>query len=345
MGDHPRGCGAHPCALKKCLYVQGSSPRVRGSQGCLWRDYPPSGIIPAGAGLTSPAGHAGCSVWDHPRGCGAHQTFAIHHLSTGGSSPRVRGSRRSIIAAMTTVGIIPAGAGLTILPPLIPCIFRDHPRGCGAHILDIIDENTIKGSSPRVRGSRDQAKIIWSEAGIIPAGAGLTPSYPRQKHATRDHPRGCGAHQREPFGDYQGSGSSPRVRGSLSTDFRSKTCKGIIPAGAGLTFAFGRGAASTGDHPRGCGAHSVYVLQGDISKGSSPRVRGSPFRPVVLESVPGIIPAGAGLTDADQHQPALVRDHPRGCGAHSRSLSTAVTSQGSSPRVRGSPPDGRQRQV
>ena len=50
------------------------------------------------------------------------------------------------------------------------------------------------------------------------------------------------------------------------------------------------------DHPRGCGAHVNGVNEPGLYSGSSPRVRGSLDKRLMLALVDGIIPAGAGLT-------------------------------------------------
>ena len=174
------------------------------------------------------------------------------------------------------------------------------------------------GSSPRVRGSQldEAAKIFCS--GIIPAGAGLTRSILCILDFLRDHPRGCGAHRWVTASRKTNLGSSPRVRGSHGEVFGSRKCDGIIPAGAGLTERLRAGTQGRRDHPRGCGAHSnqhAYHLAG---KGSSPRVRGSLVRfiPDILHA--GIIPAGAGLTSSGGGICSYRRDHPRGCGAHTK---------------------------
>ena len=68
-------------------------------------------------------------------------------------------------------------------------------------------------------------------------------------------------------------------------------------------------------------------------------MRGSRFWVSEISGVDGIIPAHAGLT----HQPATFfmknRDHPRACGAHSIVVLISFDTQGSSPRMRGSPQD------
>ena len=74
-----------------------------------------------------------------------------------------------------------------------------------------------------------------------------------------------------------------------------------------------------------------------MEKGSSPRLRGTPvpLRPRGLRW--GIIPALAGNT-MGSFGPFLVRrDHPRACGEHAVPHALLTLSEGSSPRLRGTP--------
>ena len=73
-----------------------------------------AGIIPAGAGLTGISKLPMWQIRDHPRGCRAHTYDANTSARVWGSSPRVRGSLWHEEARTLLVGIIPAGAGLTI---------------------------------------------------------------------------------------------------------------------------------------------------------------------------------------------------------------------------------------
>ena len=152
-GDHPRGCGAHAMLLTPYLIWMGSSPRVRGSRCRVSRVICLHGIIPAGAGLTMHHCSWHCRYWDHPRGCGAHFRQRSSGRRCRGSSPRVRGSRVFGNSKVRRVGIIPAGAGLTLLQNGHSVFSRDHPRGCGAHKIRCLIRFQLKGSSPRVRGS------------------------------------------------------------------------------------------------------------------------------------------------------------------------------------------------
>ena len=134
----------------------------------------------------------------------------------------------------------------------------------------------------------------------------------------RDHPRGCGAHATETHGDTTKTGSSPRVRGSRLPCRRYEWSAGIIPAGAGLTTTWSEPIIQTGDHPRGCGAHDSTRRALRVQKGSSPRVRGSLDYTGMHIGDLGIIPAGAGLTEMVTIMYVAHRDHPRGCGAHTK---------------------------
>ena len=132
----------------------GSSPRVRGSLFAHEERVARDGIIPAGAGLTLRQFTDSQEIRDHPRGCGAHS----YPPQFSDSEP----------------GIIPAGAGLTDCQLSRASGLRDHPRGCGAHFFLKFFFRVNRGSSPRVRGSRENFFKKRLALGIIPAGAGLT---------------------------------------------------------------------------------------------------------------------------------------------------------------------------
>ena len=309
---------------------------MRGSPTADDEQAPTVGIIPAGAGLTRQTCRAACATEDHPRGCGAHRTSSTLSARYRGSSPRVRGSPRWLVVVSARRGIIPAGAGLTPVFSRYVSFIWDHPRGCGAHFLPVGLGMLSAGSSPRVRGSHWAFIAPIYIAGIIPAGAGLTPASNPVDRPCRDHPRGCGAHAEVDAELVAGWGSSPRVRGSQFCGAILDSIEGIIPAGAGLTYSAPQPTLAAGDHPRGCGAHGVIIKLGERDTGSSPRVRGSPLFSGENTVCRGIIPAGAGLTE---HGGILLRgygDYPRGCGAHSERQHKAASKKGSSPRVRGS---------
>ena len=208
---------------------------MRGTPGCrsIWPSS--TGIIPAYAGNTSLTRNFSSSDWDHPRVCGEHSLFASLSFRAQGSSPRMRGTHERLCGAFQPPGIIPAYAGNTSQNPCNAALFRDHPRVCGEHFLHIEDSTAGKGSSPRMRGTRDCSRHLAQNAGIIPAYAGNTRAGARRAQGAWDHPRVCGEHNAVALHLRDHRGSSPRMRGTRAIQSRVTLCRGIIPAYAGNT--------------------------------------------------------------------------------------------------------------
>ena len=105
------------------------------------------------------------------------------------------------------------------------------------------------------------------------------------------------------------------MRGLRATSSWPGSQPGIIPARAGFTATNRAAGAGTPDHPRACGVYFTNLKDGVQSIGSSPRVRGLPWRP-----------RQASLSS---------EDHPRACGVYLLRSCPGGSSAGSSPRVRG----------
>ena len=171
-----------------------------------------------------------------------------------GSSPRVRGRRFGWGGVFVRAGLIPACAGQTrrgasrLTPPTA------HPRVCGADCPASEMWWPLRGSSPRVRGRRPRHERRRDPHGLIPACAGQTFPILFVLLAVQAHPRVCGADDSTGYAMEIDGGSSPRVRGRLSTRRRL-----IPPVRA---------------HPRVCGADDGHTYEFIGGTGSSPRVRG-----------------------------------------------------------------------
>ena len=132
-------------------------------------------------------------------------------------------------------GIIPAYAGNTTLL-ISPCTDRrDHPRVCGEHQTNLSNQQTMQGSSPRMRGTRGAILLSGGVRGIIPAYAGNTLVVSFHWILTGDHPRVCGEHVFVQQFDETALGSSPRMRGTPPHTQKEVFERGIIPAYAGNT--------------------------------------------------------------------------------------------------------------
>ena len=170
----------------------GSSPRVRGTLAAPVDEQVEVRIIPAGAGNASDGPPMPCPAPDHPRGCGERSSCAHAAHESSGSSPRVRGTRRGIVADHREYRIIPAGAGNAWGRRRWRPRWPDHPRGCGERCAPTKATRTWFGSSPRVRGTPFPRCRRGCGIRIIPAGAGNASCETNSTPWPADHPRGCG---------------------------------------------------------------------------------------------------------------------------------------------------------
>ena len=173
------------------------------------------GIIPAYAGNTRGLRMMLSRVRDHPRVCGEHSVVPLALESSAGSSPRMRGTPYAPSYMYFAMGIIPAYAGNTSLPPVSRDCRRDHPRVCGEHHSPGQHAGGAEGSSPRMRGTHQPQHDITAHMGIIPAYAGNTKGVQSWQQKPRDHPRVCGEHNATIPKTRPTRGSSPRMRGTL----------------------------------------------------------------------------------------------------------------------------------
>ncbi len=151
---HPHGCGEHPtCSIASSL-VNGSSPRVWGTQ--LREVTMPYRLrfIPTGVGNTNPTRRLRGLFSVHPHGCGEHPRQLPFGLPPGGSSPRVWGTQLMDVLNEVWPRFIPTGVGNTSPRPGIRSQPPVHPHGCGEHPASISSGSRYCGSSPRVWGTR-----------------------------------------------------------------------------------------------------------------------------------------------------------------------------------------------
>ena len=229
-------CGEHWSQCRVCAPVEGSSPHVRGALVSSFIKTIQCGIIPACAGSTLGMGNWCRFRWDHPRMCGEHGGVNNYNNPTLGSSPHVRGAHVRTLIVPACGGIIPACTGSTTTSSRTRTGRWDHPRMCGEHFDEWIDDMSATGSSPHVRGAPCclvRTTPSWGSSphvrgapvvhglldglgGIIPACAGSTTPPAQDRHATRDHPRMCGEHIQRVLRRIAEQGSSPHVRGARS---------------------------------------------------------------------------------------------------------------------------------
>ena len=110
-------CGEQQLQTAGRGYGEGSPPRVRGTDAnsfivsCCVRITPAcAGNSPAFTAVSDP-------LKDHPRVCGEQQESHMTSRSTLGSPPRVRGTVIETYQEKESLGITPACAGNSEMPP------------------------------------------------------------------------------------------------------------------------------------------------------------------------------------------------------------------------------------
>ncbi len=292
-------------------------------------------IIPACAGdAVGFAMRCGVSA-DHPRVCGGRETALFVACAIGGSSPRVRGTPTTANQRSVGQRIIPACAGDAVGFAMRCGVSADHPRVCGGRETALFVACAIGGSSPRVRGTPTTANQRSVGQRIIPACAGDACRAARPHPPAPDHPRVCGGRFSASSANTSGTGSSPRVRGTLVDTRLRQVAARIIPACAGDAHRCATMSRRSADHPRVCGGRLDAGAKDDGLTGSSPRVRGTPAPARAAHGVDRIIPACAGDATRPTSSAAARPDHPRVCGGRARPADADGAEAGSSPRVRG----------
>ena len=253
-----------------------------------------------------------------------------------GSSPRERGAREVDPRAGRDNGLIPARAGSTTPKCWTASMTPAHPRASGELILE--QEVTIPnlGSSPRERGAHLLDRGGDALRRLIPARAASTERACVPSGCGRAHPRASGEHRVSDIPTDIGWGSSPRERGARAARGRAGA-PGLIPARAGSTASPAWTRRTRPAHPRASGEHAGVAYDPAQGGGSSPRERGAPPFAVVVPTLHGLIPAGAGSTVPRAPSGDRAWAHPRASGEHSPIRMPSVAARGSSPRERGSP--------
>ena len=267
--------------------MRGSRRRRRGRKHVV-------GSIPACAGKPSSCAPNPHTPGVHPRVCGEAMVGSPRSAAMPGPSPRVRGSPLCPQVTLCPWGSIPACAGKPPRRSRSASRPRVHPRVCGEAPCAPRRTRHAAGPSPRVRGSRRDARRRDPHRGSIPACAGKpdAPIWPRIP--IRVHPRVCGEAGLMWFWATLSAGPSPRVRGSLDLKVDTLIPGGSIPACAGKPLYIVPTATNAEVHPRVCGEAREDGRGVDLIGGPSPRVRGSPRPPWPRSAWRGSIPACAG---------------------------------------------------
>ena len=131
------------------------------------------------------------------------------------------------------------------------------------------------------------------------------------------------------------AGSPPPMRGKAVKSSKVSFSSRITPAHAGKSARDLPPLLFVEDHPRPCGEKAVSRRIYPCSAGSPPPMRGKVKDVRAGLCRAGITPAHAGKRTLDVQDLASYGDHPRPCGEKVVAISTAQTTIGSPPPMRG----------
>ncbi len=172
-----------------------------------------------------------------PRVCGEHVDIPPIWLTQTGSAPRVRGTPEARMAAHSGDRFSPACAGNTTDELIDALEDAVQPRVCGEHSSKTKTNRLSDGSAPRVRGTLSGKIAAKTKERFSPACAGNTVASVPRTCRVSVQPRVCGEHSRALRALPPGTGSAPRVRGTLQGHPRLRGDRRFSPACAGNTSA------------------------------------------------------------------------------------------------------------
>ena len=151
----------------------------------------------------------------HPRTCGERGPNIDLLTPVDGSSPRMRGTAPEVEQGRAGQRFIPACAGNGDADPSCSPVESVHPRVCGERGERQFLAQGLRGSSPRVRGTVGVTKDNKAILRFIPACAGNGAADSIISVWMSVHPRVCGERVERHGHVLKGTGSSPRVRGTV----------------------------------------------------------------------------------------------------------------------------------
>ena len=151
---------------------------------------------------------------------------------------------------------------------------------------------------------------------FIPTLVGNTGACKRQQAPRPVHPHACGEHITGVIGLSTGTGSSPRLWGTLFTTVSTLTGGRFIPTLVGNTPPSFLSALCPTVHPHACGEHFPRGPCRNVDAGSSPRLWGTHKQRHRICEFYRFIPTLVGNTLPFAFEDLPISVHPHACGEH-----------------------------
>ena len=162
-------------------------------------------------------------------------------------------------------------------PPLLFSVSSSvHPHACGEHVLYLSPLMICSGSSPRMWGTHLPGLLKCRPIRFIPTHVGNTPLLRPRRIRRPVHPHACGEHSSTIRKHATRIGSSPRMWGTLQAVQTGLSGVRFIPTHVGNTMRGRVRAGLASVHPHACGEHRTEYMKMRRSRGSSPRMWGTP---------------------------------------------------------------------
>ena len=297
---------AHPRVRGDVCSPNGSRPRSRGSP-------------PRARGRPPKACPAHTLSRAHPRVRGDVEPGEMIGVDVVGSPPRARGRLQP---AKTTT---PGSAA--------------HPRVRGDVPLRRRPRRRSLGSPPRARGRPHRMRASRAPNGLTPACAGTSTRAAPTLCWSRAHPRVRGDVVPDEDIKRLVAGSPPRARGRRGSWRGDAVLLGLTPACAGTSLPRPGWLTGRWAHPRVRGDVEKESRMKAEQRGSPPRARGRPPRPMWLRVHGGLTPACAGTSRPGRPGTVWPRAHPRVRGDVPGGSGGRAVCGGSPPRARGRRPN------
>ena len=174
----------------------------------------------------------------HPHACGEHTLPPRWFTPMIGSSPRLWGTLRPRLQLPSQRRFIPTPVGNTHGTQNLMPGHAVHPHACGEHSRRQHPLTQENGSSPRLWGTPHRHLSAGLEIRFIPTPVGNTRSGVSRTPRKTVHPHACGEHLACSRLQVSGSGSSPRLWGTLRRRSGGRRFGRFIPTPVGNTVAF-----------------------------------------------------------------------------------------------------------
>ena len=149
---HPHACGEYRQSGASWCTKSGSSPRLWGIQSIAGMRDRITRFIPTPVGNTADCDGLLHPYSVHPHACGEYPSGPLSLISGIGSSPRLWGIPRCLLACPACARFIPTPVGNTPLRRSGERAGSVHPHACGEYNIACWLKHHSRGSSPRLWG-------------------------------------------------------------------------------------------------------------------------------------------------------------------------------------------------